>query len=178
MDSLALDVLAFWFGRDGEYGKRHARWFSKDPAFDAEVRDRYLGLYEAQMRERGWMGEPRACLARILVLDQFPRNMFRGTARAFANNGIPVETVHKIHEGRPHVLDLIKNQQVSLIINTLSGRMERTDDRQIRSSAVSYKVPCITTLAAASATIQGLEWIKNRPLEPQPIQDYQATLAR
>ena len=49
-----------------------------------------------------------------------------GTARALQNNGIPVETVHKIHEGRPHVLDLIKNQQIQLIINTPSGRMERS----------------------------------------------------
>ena len=76
------------------------------------------------------------------------------------------------------MLDLIKNQQVKLIINTPSGRMERSDDQQIRSSAVSFKIPCITTLAAASATIQALEWIKNRPLEVMPIQDHQAGLVK
>ena len=91
------------------------------------------------------------------------------------DSGIPVERVYKIHEGRPHVLDLIKNQEVRLIINTPSGRVERSDDRLIRSSAVNFKVPCITTLAAASATIQGLEWMKNRPLEAAAIQDFQAT---
>jgi carbamoyl-phosphate synthase large subunit len=108
----------------------------------------------------------------------FPIIATSGTARALQNNGIPVETVHKIHEGRPHVLDLIKNKQVQLIINTPSGRMERSDDRQIRSESVSYKIPCITTLAAAAATIQGLEWIKNRPLNVVPIQDHQASLIR
>jgi hypothetical protein len=56
--------------------------------------------------------------------------------------------------------------------------MERSDDRQIRSESVSYKIPCITTLAAAAATIQGLEWIKNRPLNVVPIQDHQASLIR
>ncbi len=96
-----------------------------------------------------------------------------GTARALHNNGIPVERVHKIHEGRPHVLDLIKNHEVRLIINTPSGRVERSDDRLIRSSAVAFKIPCITTLAAASATIQGLEWIRNRPLQVVAIQDFQ-----
>ncbi|MGE0143379.1 MAG: carbamoyl-phosphate synthase large subunit, partial [Planctomycetota bacterium] len=70
-----------------------------------------------------------------------------GTARALSNNGIPVERVFKVHEGRPHVLDLIKNREVRLIINTPSGRLERSDDRLIRSSAVQFKVPCITTLA-------------------------------
>ena len=49
-----------------------------------------------------------------------------------------------------------------LIFNTPSGRRERSDDRSIRSSAVSYKIPCITTLAAASATIQALEWMSTQ----------------
>ncbi|MCA8941511.1 MAG: carbamoyl-phosphate synthase large subunit [Planctomycetes bacterium] len=96
----------------------------------------------------------------------------RGTARALENNGIPVSVVHKLQEGRPNVLDLIKSRKVRLIINTPSGRRERTDDRTIRSSAVSFKIPCITTLAAASATIQALEWMSTRQLEPRSLQDY------
>ncbi len=95
-----------------------------------------------------------------------------GTARALEKNGIPVQRVFKLNEGRPNVLDLIKNRDVRLIINTPSGRRERTDDRSIRSSAVSYKVPCITTLAAASATIQALEWMSSRQLDPHSLQDY------
>ena len=95
-----------------------------------------------------------------------------GTARALTKNGIPVERVFKVHEGRPHVLDLIKNREVKLIINTPSGRLERSDDRLIRSSAVQFKVPCITTLAAAAATIQALEWMRKQPLGVRPLQDY------
>ena len=63
-----------------------------------------------------------------------------------------------------------------LIINTPSGRRERGDDRLIRSAAVSHRIPCITTLAAAAATIQGLEaWLK-KPLEVFALQDYHGAL--
>ncbi|MEQ1632259.1 MAG: carbamoyl-phosphate synthase large subunit, partial [Planctomycetota bacterium] len=99
-----------------------------------------------------------------------------GTARALTNSGVPVTRVQKIHEGRPHVLDLVLNREVRLIINTPSGRRERGDDRLIRSSAVSHKIPCITTMAAAAATIQGLEWVLKKPLAVKPLQDYHAQL--
>ncbi len=101
-----------------------------------------------------------------------------GTGRALRNAGIPVEAVQKIHEGRPHVLDLLCNGEVRLVINTPSGRQERSDDRLIRSSAVSQKIPCITTLAAAAATIQGLEWWLQKPLAVQALQDYHRQLTR
>jgi carbamoyl-phosphate synthase large subunit len=82
--------------------------------------------------------------------------------------------VHKIHEGRPHVLDLVVNREVRLIINTPSGGRERSDDHKIRSAAATQRIPCITTLAAAAATIQGLEsWLK-KPLAVKPLQDYHA----
>ncbi|MGE3173948.1 MAG: carbamoyl-phosphate synthase large subunit [Planctomycetota bacterium] len=100
-----------------------------------------------------------------------------GTARALQNSGVPVQRVLKIHEGRPHVLDLVKNREVRLIINTPSGRRERSDDRLIRSNAVSHKIPCITTLAAVAATIQGLEWWLQKPLAVRALQDYHAELA-
>ncbi|HIE70563.1 MAG TPA: ATP-grasp domain-containing protein [Planctomycetes bacterium] len=95
-----------------------------------------------------------------------------GTARALKNAGIKVERVFKIHEGRPHVLDLIVNRECRLIINTPSGQRERSDDCLIRSSAASHHIPCITTLAAASATIQGMEMWMKQPLEVTPLQAY------
>lgn len=80
----ADEVLEFWFdGREGD-------WFAKNPAFDAEIRARFLGLYEdaAAGRLAHWADDPRSCLALVLVLDQFPRNMFRGEARAFATDAL------------------------------------------------------------------------------------------
>ena len=84
------EVLFFWFGEGAEYGKRHKRWFAKDPPFDAAIRERFLPLYEdlAAGGGQAWLERPAECLARILVLDQFPRNMFRGTARAFATDAM------------------------------------------------------------------------------------------
>ena len=75
------DVLAFWFA-DSE------RWWKKDPAFDAEVRDRFLTLHDAieQGDHEDWLETPRGALAYVIVLDQFSRNMFRGSARTFASD--------------------------------------------------------------------------------------------
>lgn len=78
----ADDVLRFWFD---EHPKD---WFVKNPDFDAEIRRRFLGLHEraAAGRLAHWADAPRSCLALIIVLDQFPRNLFRGGARAFATD--------------------------------------------------------------------------------------------
>ena len=85
------DVLSFWFGSGADYGKRHKRWFEKDAAFDADIRRHFLGLYETLAGNREWLDAPRHCLARIVVLDQFPRQMFRGNARAFAADSLALE---------------------------------------------------------------------------------------
>src|SRR5215208_4070102 len=87
----ADDVLAFWFGSAAEYGTRHKRWFEKNAAFDAEVTRLFLGLYEALAGGSEWLDAAKPCLARIVVLDQFPRQMFRGTARAFAADAVALE---------------------------------------------------------------------------------------
>ena len=92
MDSLAPEVLRFWFGEGPEQGKIHKRWFVKDAAFDQEIRLRFLALYESVSENRQWLDHARDCLARIIVLDQFPRNMFRGTARAFAADRLALES--------------------------------------------------------------------------------------
>jgi len=87
------DVLLFWFGGPGEHGKRHKRWFEKNAAFDREMGERFLPAYEqaAQGALSGWKDRPADCLALILVLDQFPRNAFRGTPRAFATDPLALD---------------------------------------------------------------------------------------
>jgi uncharacterized protein (DUF924 family) len=75
------DLLAFWFADP-------ARWWKKDPAFDAEIRDRFLALHDAIDRgeHEGWLDTPRGALAYVIALDQFSRNMFRGDAKSFASD--------------------------------------------------------------------------------------------
>jgi uncharacterized protein (DUF924 family) len=91
VQSSPAEVLAFWFGGEGEpgYGEFRSQWFQKDEAFDREVTDRFAGLYdEAAAGELdGWREEAESCLALVIVLDQFPRNMFRGDARTHATDG-------------------------------------------------------------------------------------------
>ena len=101
------DVLLFWFGAPAERGKPHKRWFEKSDAFDREVRERFLPLYEAGFEGKlsGWKAGPRDCLALIVLLDQFPRNMFRGTPRAFAADPLALDTArYAVAQGYDKVL--------------------------------------------------------------------------
>ena len=100
MLSLAPEVIDFWFGSGSERGKAHKRWFEKDPTFDAAIRARFAKLYETLSSNHDWLDPATACLARILVLDQFPRNMFRGTPRAFAADPLALAAAkHALERG-------------------------------------------------------------------------------
>jgi len=96
----------------------------------------------------------------------------RGTAEILSRNGIQVEVVNKMHEGRPHVVDLMKNQEIQLIINTPSGKRPRTDQMSIRSFAVIHNIPLITTMSAARAALHGMESLLDRGMEVKPLQDW------
>jgi uncharacterized protein (DUF924 family) len=84
------EVLDFWFGREGEpgYGEFREVWFMKDPEFDRQVRDRFESVYEAAATGRldDWKEEARSSLALVILLDQFPRNMFRGDPKSYATD--------------------------------------------------------------------------------------------
>ncbi len=86
MDPLAAAVLEFWFGPPPHVGRDV--WFRKDSSFDAAIRTRFGTVVEAALRgeHRAWDVQPRGALARILLLDQFTRNIFRDTPRAFAGD--------------------------------------------------------------------------------------------
>jgi carbamoyl-phosphate synthase large subunit len=95
-----------------------------------------------------------------------------GTRRVLQENGLDVELVLKLHEGRPHVLDAIKNQKIQLIINTPSGEEAQTDARLIRRTALAYKIPIITTIAGARATVAAIHSLQTTTLDVKVIQDY------
>ena len=95
-----------------------------------------------------------------------------GCARYFAENGLGAETVFKIYQGRPHIVDRIKNNEINLIINTPAGRQSEYDDSYIRKAAVHYKLPYITTMAAAIATAKGIQAVRQGKSEVRSLQEY------
>jgi carbamoyl-phosphate synthase large subunit len=96
-----------------------------------------------------------------------------GTQKVLEENGIDgVEVVLKLHEGRPHVIDWIKNKQIQFIINTPSGEESQVDGRMIRRTALDYKLPIITTIAGAKATVAAIRSLQTQPLEVKALQDY------
>jgi carbamoyl-phosphate synthase large subunit len=96
-----------------------------------------------------------------------------GTRKVLQEHGIKdVELVLKLHEGRPHVVDWIKNNWIQFIINTPNGVESHTDARLIRRTALDYKLPIITTLAGAKATAAAIRSLQSEPLEVKALQDY------
>ncbi len=96
----------------------------------------------------------------------------QGTAEYLSNRGIAVKTILKIREGRPNVVDDIKNGQIDLIINTPLGQRSRTDEYAIGWTAITNRVPFITTLSAAEAVVRGLKAHNNEPVHYKCLQDY------
>ncbi|MBX3420442.1 MAG: carbamoyl-phosphate synthase large subunit [Pirellulaceae bacterium] len=94
-----------------------------------------------------------------------------GTAAEIEAAGIPVTRVKKIAEGSPNLIDYLKNEDVSLIMNTPSGKGARTDEGRIRAAAVQYGVPCITTIAAAQAAITAMEALREGELTVESLQE-------
>jgi len=82
----------------------------------------------------------------------------RGTAQALDEAGLPVTAVNKVFEGRPHIVDMIKNDDVAYIVNTTEGRQAINDSSVIRRTALAHKVPYATTLAGARAVCMALEY--------------------
>ncbi|MBW4461671.1 MAG: DUF924 domain-containing protein [Nodosilinea sp. WJT8-NPBG4] len=94
------EILRFWFGdpedSNSEYGQQRRVWFKKDPAFDDTIRQRFLTDYEQASAGAlvTWRQEPRSCLVLVVLLDQFPRNLFRGEARNFASDRAAQDTAN------------------------------------------------------------------------------------
>jgi len=95
----------------------------------------------------------------------------RGTARFLRRNGIPVREVFKVHEGRPHVVDLMENGEIQLVLNTPLGRQTEYDEKAIRERAVALGIPVITTVAGAVAAVSGMEALTRGPLDVTSLQE-------
>jgi carbamoyl-phosphate synthase large subunit len=95
----------------------------------------------------------------------------RGTARFLSQYGVSVDVVPKIAEGRPNLIDKMKNNEVAMIINTPSGRGSAPDEGKIRAEAVANRVTCITTISAAQAAADACRALKERELTVMALQD-------
>ena len=95
-----------------------------------------------------------------------------GTARYLEANGVPAQKINKASEGRPHVVDTIKNGGIQLVFNTTEGAQALSDSRSLRRAALLHKVPYYTTLAGAVAAAQGIKAYKGGDLEVRALQDY------
>ena len=95
-----------------------------------------------------------------------------GTHKFLAEHGIESEHILKLHEGRPNIVDAIKNRDIQLVINTPSGKLSKHDDSYIRKSAIRYKVPYITTAAAAMAAAKGIEAYQSNHGLVKSLQSY------
>uniref|UniRef100_M1AC14 Carbamoyl phosphate synthase arginine-specific large chain, chloroplastic n=1 Tax=Solanum tuberosum TaxID=4113 RepID=M1AC14_SOLTU len=96
-----------------------------------------------------------------------------GTARVLELEGMPVERVLKMHEGRPHAADLIANGQIQLMVITSSGdALDQIDGRKLRRMALAYKIPVITTVAGALATADAIKSLKCNKIKMTALQDY------
>ena len=111
-------------------------------------------------------------IAKELVALGFTLCSTSGTARALEAAGLPVRKLYKLSEGRPTVVDLLKNGEIQLIINTPFGQIPRQDENIIRSQAILRRVCIITTLSGARAALQGIKAQRTKTVEVRPLQEY------
>ena len=96
-----------------------------------------------------------------------------GTALFYNDHGIPCEKIKKVSEGRPNIIDLVKNDDINLIVNTPAGKISKNDAYHIRQTAVRSNIPIMTTISAAKAAIHGmLEVKRKKDFFILPIQEY------
>jgi len=96
----------------------------------------------------------------------------RGTAKYLNEHGINVEVVNKVTEGRPHIVDKIKNKEINFVINTVTGAQAQKDSFSIRRSALQYRVPFTTTITGAKAAVKAIEILKKKKMKIKSLQEY------
>jgi len=97
-----------------------------------------------------------------------------GTAGFLAEKGIEATPIQKLHEGRPNITDALVNGEVQMVINTPAGRDSKHDDSYIRLAAIQHKIPYVTTMAGARASVAGIEAVRQSPPAAKALQDYYA----
>ncbi|HUX96824.1 MAG TPA: carbamoyl-phosphate synthase large subunit [Bacteroidales bacterium] len=99
-----------------------------------------------------------------------------GTRDFLAGHGIEASVILKVHEGRPNIVDAIKNREIDLVVNTPAGRLSEYDDSYIRKNAIKYKIPYITTTSAALSSTEGIRERQNGEYKVKSLQDYHSEI--
>ena len=99
-----------------------------------------------------------------------------GTKKFLLKHGIKAESIKKVHEGRPNIIDAIKNGEIDMVVNTPAGKMSEYDDSYIRKSAIKHKIPYITTTSAALAATEGIKERRNGAYKVKSLQDYHKSI--
>ena len=118
--------------------------------------------------DKSWILEP----VRLLLDQGFKVLATSGTAEFLSGQGLAVEPVKKVLEGRPHIVDAMKNGDVQLVFNTTEGKQSLADSYEIRRSALMMKIPYFTTSAGALAAAQAIVAVAQGPLDVRPLQSY------
>jgi carbamoyl-phosphate synthase large subunit len=124
----------------------------------------FLSVNDRDKRHVGSLGKDLHALGFQLLAT-------RGTCAALAAAGVEAESVFKVNEGRPNIVDLVKTGKIDLVINTPLGRESFYDEKSIRRAAIRYNIPCITTLAAAHAAARGIRALVEQSTEVAALQD-------
>ena len=99
-----------------------------------------------------------------------------GTRKFLSENGIKANLILKLHEGRPNIIDAIKNGEINLVVNTPAGRLSEYDDSFIRKNAIKYKIPYITTTSAALSSTEGIKERQNSAYSVKSLQEYHSEI--
>ncbi|MEM1450472.1 MAG: carbamoyl-phosphate synthase large subunit [Planctomycetota bacterium] len=120
--------------------------------------------------------DKRAIVSEARALSQLGYEIMAtgGTWRALRAAGLPVERINKLHEGRPHIVDAIKNTEIDLVFNTPSGKESRHDDTYIRSTSITQGIPCVTTMAGIRAVVSALTALHQGPTTVRSLQEIQS----
>ena len=106
------------------------------------------------------------------IVDSLHKIFERESLRVLEAKGLPVATINKVLEGRPHVVDALKNGEINLVFNTTDGAQALADSSSIRRAALTLKVPYYTTMAGAAAATQAIQALRSGSLEVAPLQSY------
>jgi len=111
-------------------------------------------------------------IAKKLIVLGFNILATPGTAKILAENGVACTSVHKVSEGRPHILDKIQDKQIQWIVNTSLGTRTTEDAYTIRRAALNYHLPYTTTIAGEESMVKAIGTMQQESMEPKSVQEY------